>query len=90
MNKINAQVHNIKAPTNTSAGKNRSKSLPKIIGINKIAPAGGKYIFVLSKAKNSTIHASAVHIKSGSPKTSFNNNLNEQPINDANVIKPTM
>ena len=64
--------------------------LSNIIGISRIAPAGEKYIFNLSSAINKIIHASAVHIKSGKPQISFNNNLKAHPTNDAKVIRATI
>ena len=76
------------APINTSSGKAKSTDLSSIIGINKIAPAGGKYILSLPSAKNKTVQARTVHTESGKPKNSFNNNLNKQPANALNVISP--
>ena len=83
-----AQELKIAAPTNTSSGNLISKDLSNIIGINKIAPAGGKYIFNLSRAINKIIQAKAVQTNNGKLKNSFNSNLKAQPTKDANVIKP--
>lgn len=41
----------------TSKGKTKSKFLSKITGIKSMAPAGGKFIFILSKVINKTTHA---------------------------------
>ena len=85
-----AQKLKIIAPINTSKGNLKSKDLSIIIGINKIAPAGGKYIFNLLSAKNKMVQARAVQIKSGKPKNSFSNSLKMQPVKEAKVIRPTM
>ena len=45
-----------------------SRFSSNIIGINKTAPAGGKFIFILLNAANKTIHESAVHKDNGSIK----------------------
>lgn len=90
LNRISAQKLKIIAPANTSKGNFISNDLSNIIGINKIAPAGGKYIFILSIAKNKIIQASIVQTKSGNPHNSFNNNLNKHPTKEANVINPMM
>lgn len=90
LNSIIEQKLKIIAPINTSNGNFKSKDLSIIIGINKIAPAGGKYIFNLSSAKNKIVQARAVQIKSGNPKISFNNSLKMQPVKEAKVIRPTM
>ena len=89
LNKINAQKLKITAPIKTSNGNLISKDLSNIIGINRIAPAGGKYIFNLSRAKNKIVQAAAVQIKRGNPNFTFNNILNAQPTKEAKVIKPT-
>lgn len=59
----------------------------KIIGINKIAPAGGKNILVLLIAVNNITQARAVHTNSGIFKYILSIILIKQPVNALNVIK---
>ena len=90
MNRIIAHRLKIIAPMKTSNGNLMSNDFSKIMGINNIAPAGGKNILNLSSAKNKIVQAIAVQIKSGKPKISFKNNLKEHPIKEAKVIIPTI
>ena len=62
------QLQRITAPIKTSKGNIISKFLSNIIGISKIAPDGGKYIFNLSIARNKITQASAVQTNNGNPK----------------------
>ena len=70
----------------TSIGKIPSKSFSIIMGINKIAPAGGKFIFTLLKAMNNIIHAIIVQIESGMFMYTFKISLIKQPVSQDLII----
>ena len=78
------------APTRTSSGKVGKIPAFKIIGINRIAPAGGKSVLILSKATNRTQQASPAQRVNGKCSYKFNISRKKQPVADAKVIKPIM
>ena len=65
MNIIIAASPRMIEPTKTSVGNIGTKFLSSIIGINKIAPAGGKLIFILFKVINNIMQEIAVQIDRG-------------------------
>lgn len=78
------------APIHTSKGNIGKYCVFSIIGINKIAPAGGNNVLTLSKVTNNTQQARVAQMLNGKCKYKFSPSLNIQPVAEANVIRPIM
>lgn len=72
----------------TSKGNTGKYCVFNIIGISKIAPAGGNKVLTLSKVTNSTQHARVAQMLKGKCKYRFNPSLSIQPVAEAKVINP--